>query len=385
MPEMVMDFNAFDKAIERLLKRNQGLEKGFPICWPGVKKEFGGYDLIPGVYQIVGLAGAYKTATAMGLLIGGARDGHPGAYIGAEMGQEDVLARMASFYSTEKKFGEVETDWGKIMGGKIKRHYPECPCSDCEKDLERLSAMLGLVRERMGAGLVEWIIKPPTELTAPYLTSLCEKVGKQGRKRGKTPLVVVDYLQLLPSPPESRLSLRESIKEWTVWGRQRAVQNNVAVIFLSSTARSYYDLLRSQGQDADQPWNKSAERLIGCGKESGETEYSADAVFVMVKNTVTNDFHLGIAKNRLHPGRGWAVLHFDGSRVSDGYGRRHAVDLADGRTNIENHFHHDTWQAWADFVSASGLNHTDAGKLKAQLLEEGKLEEREGEVKYVAE
>jgi hypothetical protein len=140
-------------------------------------------------------------------------------------------------------------------------------------------------------------------------------------------LVVLDYSQLVGAPPEVRAEIRETIGNVAKVARDLARRRGIAVLALSSTARSNYDIVSgsSEGERRTPPGQGDAGRFVGLGKESGELEFTADVVLALAREPETPEqvstrkpnearkVWLAIAKGRGFP-TGWAPLWWDGTR-----------------------------------------------------------------------
>jgi hypothetical protein len=152
--------------------------------------------------------------------------------------------------------------------------------------------------------------------------------GLRARHPTGPALVIVDFLQLVGSPPEAREELRERIGNAAYAARMAAREAGVSVLLLSATARSFYPLFYGEGKDGGgaQPLGTGDPgRLLGTGKESGEVEYAADGVLALCRGSWTPSeppppLWLAVAKSRT--GRpagctGWACYAFDGTAFTE--------------------------------------------------------------------
>ena len=140
-------------------------------------------------------------------------------------------------------------------------------------------------------------------------------------------MVVLDFLQLVQSPDEERQDLRECIGRASYAGRQAARDHEAVVVLISSTARQNYDAVNKIGRLGKSNFPvKWPGTLVGLGKESGETEYSADCVLALVRDRSVGQLDyagrkwswlwLAVAKLRAGPPC-WRPLLFDGSRMKE--------------------------------------------------------------------
>jgi hypothetical protein len=135
-------------------------------------------------------------------------------------------------------------------------------------------------------------------------------------------LIVVDFLQLVASPPGVREDLRERIGRAAYAGRAVARDLDAAVLMVSSTARENYGTMGGEAEGRGPKLGEgNPSRLVGTGKESGEIEYSADGALVLTTepwktNKPPEDgtrCWLALAKGRAVIPT-WIPMLFDGNR-----------------------------------------------------------------------
>jgi len=308
-PVHLRDF--MGKALTRIAARMDGREKPIPLPWTMVQNALNG-GLWPGLYVLVGNTGTGRTQFAVEASLHAARHGVPALYVALELGEVDLVSRL---------FGlTTGPTWSKIYRGEI-----------------------GATELETARGEARWLEALPLyfEFGDPggwnhaRLTTSTDYVRKAANLADDQPvLVVLDFLQLVSGDERE---LRERIGRAAYAARDVARKQNAAVLLVSSTAREHYGKLDEKLSVHDLPPPAS---LVGTGKESGEVEYAADAVLVLVRepwagNTPPDGgtvVHLAVAKQRA--GRpGWAHLRFDGNRFTDddstsGEGWTTAADLA---------------------------------------------------------
>jgi hypothetical protein len=129
-------------------------------------------------------------------------------------------------------------------------------------------------------------------------------------------LMVLDFLQIVTSPQGVREDLRNRIQQAAYAARAVARDLDGAVLCISSAARDNYSIL--EGGTKKKPWNEPPFKLVGLGKESGEVEYSADSVSVLVREPWPDGLppargtvmHLAVAKQRAGE-VGWLDYRFN--------------------------------------------------------------------------
>jgi hypothetical protein len=112
-------------------------------------------------------------------------------------------------------------------------------------------------------------------------------------------LIVLDFLQLVGPDPgtDSRIDLRERIGKAAYAARMVARHHGASVLVVSSTARDNYASLSGKlaktglvaSREGPVTFRQvlNPDALIGTGKESGELEYAADTVTVLVRPQLT--------------------------------------------------------------------------------------------------
>ena len=302
-------------ALRRMERRAQGLDVPVPVPWPALADALRG-GLWPGLYVAIGNTGTGKTQLALQIGLNAARSGHPVVYVSLELERMAVCARLLGL--------ATETAWSDLYLGK---------------DATAL-ASAGVAAERLaGLDLLRVAAYQPFKFSVNTLDEVAQALREEwpehaggsvdGKPSPKSPLVILDYMQLVTDLHEDahRMELRERIGRAAGHGRAIATTSNAAVLLLSSTARGNYHRLagwKTTGNDPD-PINfvtTEPNSFVGMGKESGEIEYFADGVFVLVqdRNRVrqeTPDMQVGLAKFRSGKSA-WVPLVFNGSRyISD--------------------------------------------------------------------
>jgi hypothetical protein len=257
----------------------------------------------PGMYLVVGSTGSGKSQFAMQLALDAARSGTPVMYVALELDEMHLYARSAGYLRRDAG------KWSEFFHG----HKP------VPEDVPDTLATLPF----------HWDVSPPHGWD-PAQIAISAAALRRLYSAAEHILVVVDFLQLVAGQARD---LRERIGSAAYQARAAAREHRAIVLLISSTSRENYALTeftphqipKGKGsekryEDAKAPWDGPAHLLVGLGKESGETEYSADAVLVMVKEGWTTQqppkdgtrIHLAVAKQRAGI-PGWIDLRFDGS------------------------------------------------------------------------
>jgi len=280
----------YDAATAQMLNRAQGRERPLILPWPETNDALGG-GMWPGLHVLVGNTGSGKSQWALQVALYAARSRDvPVLYLGLELGQTDLVARLLGLISrqrwSELYLGTSETRLQKAM------HFGS--------ELPTLPFYLD-VASPMG-----W------DYSALYARA---KAMRHLHPKGPI-LIVLDYLQLVAG--EGR-DLRERIGRASYQARAAARDLDAVVLLISSTARENYASL--SGEDGQTLGEGSTARFVGLGKEAGEIEYAADSVLVLAAEPLKDEekrppvrpIFLAIAKVRA--GRpGWVPLAFNGSR-----------------------------------------------------------------------
>lgn len=294
------------EAMRRMEARAAGTERPVPLPWESASAALGG-GLWPGCYTVVGNTGSGKSQFAIQIAFEAAAVGTPVLYIGLELGEVDLSARLLGL--------AAKVSWSKLYLGDA-------------------STVEGL-RTRH-ADKVETVSGLPIHLDfgGPFGWSYAELEAKvrdmrdlypEPHGKGSRPLLVVlDFLQLVASPEGEREDLRERIGRASYAARAVARALDVAVLLVSSTARENYAALDGE-KDTSKPalGDGSPRRLVGLGKESGEIEYACDAALVLAREPSNNCSTIEPVKTWLAVAKGravtptWIPLFFDGSRFSE--------------------------------------------------------------------
>jgi replicative DNA helicase len=288
--------------------RRAGEQRAISTPWPDVNQELpggpgGAGGLWPGCYVLVGGTGTGRTTLALQLAEHAAKqDGAKCAYVALEMDEPQTVLRIACT--------RAQLSWSKALTGQLD-----------EDELERA--------ERAAEDMSEWLLFEeggPMGWPWPRISAVA-KAARDKALPNQPVLVIVDFLQLVGAEPgEGRQELRERIGKAAYAAREAARRLGVVVLLISSTARSNYaDLVANAGLKLDTVRDGGTEHvasrymtnrdaIVGLGKESGEIEFSADGVLVLMKVDYKPGEQLcvlAIPKQRISA-EGWASLLFDG-------------------------------------------------------------------------
>ena len=309
---LVSDLTA--QALELVRARSEGRELPVPTPFPTLTESLsGGYW--PGVHFLVGGTGVGKTVLTTQIAFHAAEQGHAVAIAPIEMGQRETVIRLCS--------EAAGVFWSDLMTGK--------GSADALWRFEAAIAVfdsLPIIVDKMA----------PNGWSGDQLDALCRRAVElaQATDNPKTPLIIVDFVQIMGANEGEKGDLRERIRSAAYTARQHAVDHGCAILMVSSVSRAAYKLLGGDSkalaaegvsfQSAVRPgFLEAPERaaqfllegagaLVGLGKESGELEYSATTVSVIAK--LKGGVGLAIAKQR-YGVASWVPLTFNGGRYSE--------------------------------------------------------------------
>jgi replicative DNA helicase len=306
-------------AWERMRARGEGRERPIATPWADVNDALAG-GIWPGLHVLVGATGSGKSQWALQLALHAALKGTPVLYVGLELGQVDLVARLVGLL-TERK-------WSRLYLGR------DSDGQTSSDELNEIADRHHVDIARLEAAPFHLEVCPPhgwsyEELNRKALAMRVLYPEIDERQGSRPILLVLDFLQLVASPEGLHEDLRERIGRAAYAGRAVARDLDMAVLLVSSTARDNYASLEASeegGKVAIVPGKTPANRLVGLGKESGEVEYAADSVLVFVRgphtersdhNKSTTAIHIAVAKARapsedLLRRKGWLELAFNG-------------------------------------------------------------------------
>lgn len=318
------------EAFELFERRRDGLDRPVPMPkgWPHVAAELRG-GLWAGCYVLVGGTGAGKSQWAFEVAYHAVThdpDPVPVLYVGLELDRAGVVARLTALgmhgRTAHRDGSAVQVPWSDLYLG----------------DGEALAAAGGPVgaEVRRKVDAAPFYLVTGEALGGWSYAELPSLVAALRARHSTGPaLVIVDFLQLVGSPPNVHEELRERIGKAAYIGRMEARKHGVSVLLISATARSAYPLFAGEGKveggAVQLLGTGDPGRFLGTGKESGEVEYAADGVIALCRgswrapdalnpNPAPPAVWLAVAKSRTGraPGcTGWAALRFDGTSFAE--------------------------------------------------------------------
>ena len=320
--------NAGARALDWLHKVATGEVTPIALPWENVNRELGG-GLWRGCHVVVGNPKTGKSQWALQVAMHAAKHGSPVAYVALELDDRDVWTRLLGIESNRK--------WSRLALGSSKDNGAELAAL-ASKHLTALDALpISIIHgDAMG-----W---DPKSLPA----LVCALREKYPAAKG-LPLVIVDFLQLVSGDGRE---LRERIGKASYAARMAARETNAAIVLISATSRENYGALDSGSTNTKAEVKERAKngplgegpttRFMGLGKESGEIEYSADSVTVLVRDpdaALDGDkaslVWVAVAAIRAKPDNstGWASLRFNGGRFNESNDQPQTLADPSDRTN----------------------------------------------------
>jgi hypothetical protein len=217
---------------------------------------------------------AGKTGWALAIAESAARHGAPVLYLSAELGQEELIARLLAMRARGDDRGEDRVDdrgddrepgvsWSAVKEGRA-------PEQDARDACDNLCAAC--------PSIYLWAAK----MHERNVDSIRAMVLRVVAATDRAPLVVIDYLQRLVPGEDLRPEVRKLsgvLREISRPGSVNAEWPGCSALVLSSTARSNLDKLGSVAKLNQAHAN--GEPLESLGKESGEIETDATRIFVL--------------------------------------------------------------------------------------------------------
>jgi replicative DNA helicase len=288
-------------ALEMMIRRAEGSERPIPLPWPGLADLLGG-GLWPGAHVLTGPTATGKSALALQIALCAARAGSPVLYVGLELDTAQIITRLISMVLSEQEARLVH--WSSLYLGQAPQELRRAVVAS-----ESLSALPIHVEEA-----------PPGGWCASTLDARVRALKEAHPDCNGSPLVILDFLQLVGSEPEARREeLRERIGRAAYAGRQIARQHSTVALMLSSISRAAAKEIGLLGKQGELGQCDPAD-FVGNGKESGDIEFSADTVMALAREPKPDSdenpgptlIHLAIAKQRAGA-PAWFLLRFNGS------------------------------------------------------------------------
>lgn len=273
-------------AMSRVDRRTAGLDKPVPTPWRQLNETMGG-GLWPGAHFLVAGTGVGKSQLSFQIALHAARMGIPVGLIALELDQMQMVVRLSAEQAGLEQ-------WSHVYNGKAG-----------ESDIARVKK----AAEEVGRMSIVTDFGRAMGWSASRLAHVVETM--RDRHPSGPALVVLDFVQLIAAEEGKQIDLRERIGRAGYAARELAREKDVTVIIVSSTARENYKKLsqtmkelrlgkspKHNGGFFRKVW--APDNLIGMGKESGELEYAADSVHVLLQPATPADCHEEITRTRLN-------------------------------------------------------------------------------------
>ena len=263
-------------AWKRILNRSEGLEPLVPLPWPRMNADMDG-GLRPGLFVLVGPTGTGKTQWALQCGLHAARNNVPVMCVSLELDPPGMKSRMVSLLAGGR------THWSDVNNGS-RVAVREIMDSGAIEELDQLP-----IHTEFGEAN-KWHADDLKHLAERMRSWYPNKTDRHGDEiRGSRPIMfIVDYLQIMG--PVNPGDTRQRVSEASTAAREIARTYDAIVLMVSSTARGQYSTLGGSASNSTKydprrwrPFDGDPRDYIGTGKESGEIEFSCDALFVLVR------------------------------------------------------------------------------------------------------
>ena len=242
--------------IEGFLQRaaSNSKRKGISTGFKNLDEALSG-GLYEGLYVIGAISGAGKTAFTMQIADSIAAAGEDVLIFALEMSRDELIARSLSRIS-------LLLDLEKNGSSKIARDHLSIRMGDIVGDRQKQLIVAAAMKYAESIGEHIFINEGVGDIDIAYIV---DKVKRHIRLRGKPPVIIVDYLQILAPDTESenKRATDKQITDKAVLELKRLSRDyHIPVISISSFNRDNYN----------EPIN------LASFKESGTIEYTATAV-----------------------------------------------------------------------------------------------------------
>ena len=270
----------FESLGDQLGKGKFGLES-LKKASPRIKTGFRSLDAIlgggiaPGLLILGGIPSLGKSTLALNIAKNVSAGGTPVLFYSYEMPEDRIMAKLVTCQNCQMQSGELFTaedqfnaevleGWSEQRKGAFRR-----ACDSLEAPLRNL-----------------FIIDCNTAETRYHAGKIKEQVDQFVSQRKKKPLVIIDYLQVLPPVDEklignSRLIVEDNITRMVGLARSQEY-GGLPVLLISSLSRGNY----------------REEMQIDSFKETGSIEYSADVLLGIQFTAVHGQSHQEPGKGR---------------------------------------------------------------------------------------
>ena len=247
----------------------QAVSTGFPILDNTLE---GG--LYPGLYSIGAISSLGKTTLILQIGDQIAKAGEDVLIFSLEMAEDELMAKSISRNTILEciengiEKARAKTTRGILTGSRYK-NYPQKDIEVIQKAINRYSEYAGNIFIQEGSG----------DLGVKHIR---ERIREHIERRGKNPVVIVDYLQIM-SPADIKATDKQNIDKAVLELKRISRDNGIPVIAISSLNRENYE-------------GKISMKAF---KESGAIEYSSDVLIgLQLKGAGEKDFDSNEAKRK---------------------------------------------------------------------------------------
>lgn len=233
-----------EKLLENL--KNGNMVTPISTGFPGLDRALGG-GLIPGLYVFGAISALGKTTFAIQMSDNLAKMGNDILYVSLEMERDKLILKSFSRLTYEiSQDSFLSQSYGNLVGAK---KYAEM--SSAEQDLiEKAAQSYGEFADKIYIN---------DGIFSASIDHVRAAVIEHKKQTGRTPIVVIDYLQVLRGPQESA-SDKQTLDHVVTTLKRLSSEENAIIFAVSSLNRASY---------------KSPVSLESF-KESGGIEYTAD-------------------------------------------------------------------------------------------------------------
>lgn len=269
-----------DAAVAQVERRASGEDKPVTTPWRHMNKTLGG-GLWPGAHFLVAGTAVGKSQLSFQIARHAAKSGVPVGLIALELDPTQMVMRLAAEEANSRIVNPKDRiRWSALYNGEAHpMHYQLM--KQATKDVRKMPIITDF-GQAMGwpASRLSFVVK-----------------AMRDRYPDGPALLVLDFVQLVSSEEgadnKRPMDLRERIGRAGYMARNLGREYGVSIIIVSSTARENYERLSGPlsklGLHVDNGRRicTMPDKLIGLGKESGELEYAADSVNVLLQPTIT--------------------------------------------------------------------------------------------------
>lgn len=248
-----------------------------------------GSGLYAGLYVMAATSGAGKTTFALQIADYMAKNEQDVLFFSGEMTASEMLAKSLSRISKQVSNG----DYSKALFMRTIHNVASSNNSDYKDLLVKLY-------HKHYADLARRLFIYDEKLEIGDLTN---KIEEHKRDTGKSPVVFIDYLQILGNSDAQAQDRRLKIDDTVSRLRKLAAEHDTPVFVISSLNREAYG--REKGRNQNEQTPASERELVSSDlKESGGIEYAADVILTLFAEPNSTDqdsmrkMKLKVIKNR---------------------------------------------------------------------------------------